>query len=152
MIKNLKKRLNNKEKKSGFTLIELIIVIAIIAILAAVALPKFGEVRENANRKSDISNAKNIQSAVVALINDDVITFKSDKNFDLDDTSDPDAKETRKYMQTTPKIKAKTNKGNDFNVKITGNGDVSVHVSGATTESQIYPKGEGDYKEKVNTP
>lgn len=149
MIKNLKKRLNNKEKKSGFTLIELIIVIAIIAILAAVALPKFGEVRENANRKSDISNAKNIQSAVVALINDDKIDI-STTDFDLGGTT-PEAIKTKDYMQTTPKLKAKTNKGKDFNVKIEDNGDVSVHVSGATTKSEIYPEGEDIYEEKTKT-
>lgn len=54
----------SKKKKKGFTLVELIIVIAIIAILAAIALPKFGEIRENANVKTDISNAKAIQTAV----------------------------------------------------------------------------------------
>jgi len=54
----------SKKKKKGFTLVELIIVIAIIAILAAIALPKFGEIRENANVKTDIANAKAIQTAV----------------------------------------------------------------------------------------
>ena len=62
MIKNL------KNKKKGFTLIELIIVIAIIAILAAVAIPKFGEVRKNASLKTDIANAKTIANAATALI------------------------------------------------------------------------------------
>ena len=65
MITNLRKKLQNKSKKSGFTLIELIIVIAIIAILAAIALPKFGQVRENSNKKSDIAKAKDIQRPVL---------------------------------------------------------------------------------------
>ena len=54
----------SKKKKKGFTLIELIIVIAIIAILAAMAIPKFGAVRENANVKADIATAKNIATTV----------------------------------------------------------------------------------------
>ena len=85
MITNLRKKLQNKSKKSGFTLIELIIVIAIIAILAAIALPKFGQVRENANKKSDIANAKDIQSAVLSLMNDDQIKNRNPtEKYDLD--------------------------------------------------------------------
>ena len=69
MIKNLLNTLKNKKKKAkGFTLIELIIVIAIIAILAAIAIPKFMEIRENGNKKSDLSTAKNIQTTVASLI------------------------------------------------------------------------------------
>ncbi|NRT36945.1 type IV pilus assembly protein PilA [Clostridium beijerinckii] len=54
----------SKRKKKGFTLVELIIVIAIIAILAAIAIPKFGEIRNNANRKADVATAKNIKTAI----------------------------------------------------------------------------------------
>ena len=62
MIKNL------KNKKKGFTLVELIVVIAILAILAAVALPKLGEVRTNAAWKSDIANAKTIANATTIAL------------------------------------------------------------------------------------
>ena len=61
---------NRKNKKKGFTLIELIIVIAIIAILAAMAIPKFGEVRQSANLKVDIASAKNIKTAAAMIIAD----------------------------------------------------------------------------------
>ena len=157
MIRNLKNILMNKKKKSAFTLIELIIVIAIIAILAAVALPKFGEVRENANRKSDISNAKNIQSAVVALINDDKIYFDATNKTEIliDSTvtgkaTGTDAEKTVNYMQTVPKLKAKNAKGNSFKVEIDTNGDVAVYVN-KSNEHQIYPKGSGDYEESTAT-
>jgi prepilin-type N-terminal cleavage/methylation domain-containing protein/prepilin-type processing-associated H-X9-DG protein len=53
--------LNVRSKaKSGFTLIEILVVIAIIAILAAILFPVFGKARENARRSSCQSNLKQI--------------------------------------------------------------------------------------------
>lgn len=65
-----KKEELNKKKKKGFTLIELIIVIAIIAIIAAMAIPKFGSVKKQANLTSDQANAKIIATAVSQAISD----------------------------------------------------------------------------------
>lgn len=134
MITNLRKKLQNKSKKSGFTLIELIIVIAIIAILAAIALPKFGQVRENANKKSDIANAKDIQSAVLSGINDDKIKdWDSTKKYKVD-SSDPAAK----YMQTVPTGKSKAIKGKSFYYQINPEGDVTVYA-GEGGNTEVYP-------------
>ncbi|GAA0077217.1 hypothetical protein UT300005_15950 [Clostridium sp. CTA-5] len=76
MNRSLIKPINNqisKKKKKGFTLVELIIVIAIIAILAAIAIPKFGQVRQDAKVSNDIATAKNIQSAAAMLIGNETI-------------------------------------------------------------------------------
>lgn len=149
MIKNLK----NKKKK-GFTLIELIIVIAIIAILAAVALPKFGEVRQNANRNADIANGKTIAGAVTTLMAEEKIVIGS-KEFVIgngtvvDGTVAPANGESAAllaYLQSapTPKV-SKTN--NKFIVKVTANGTVTVHAaastitgSGLAAANQVYPE------------
>lgn len=113
MVKNLK----NKKKKKGFTLIELIIVIAIIAILAAVAIPKFGEVRQDAAFKSDIANAKTIANAATTLLVDDKL---KDTSYVVDglDTKENPANDIEKYLQnpSAPKTKGYT----QYVVTITG--------------------------------
>ena len=119
MIKNLK----NKKKKNAFTLIELIIVIAIIAILAAIALPKFGEIRTNANIKADIATAKNIHSAVTA-------------NLKEDGTLPTDPINTA--MGSIPKSKFN---GSTFTVDLDdNNNNVIVYVGSVSTGTQIYPQ------------
>ncbi len=54
----------SKKKRGGFTLIEIIVVISIIAILAFIAVPKFGNIQENAKQKADVATAKNIAMAI----------------------------------------------------------------------------------------
>lgn len=139
MIKNT----NNKKKKKGFTLIELIIVIAIIAILAAIALPKFGEVRENANIKADISNAKNIQSAVVALVGEGKVPAGT---YDLSESSTVTTA-IKDYLQNTPDGKASANKDKAFIVEVDAKGNVTIKLGSDT----VYPQpttGTGTYVEK----
>ncbi len=54
----------------GFTLIELLVVIAIIAILAAILFPVFQAVRENARRTQALSNAKQLNTAIIQYTQD----------------------------------------------------------------------------------
>lgn len=123
MIKNT----NNKKKKKGFTLIELIIVIAIIAILAAVAIPKFGQVRKNANVKSDVANAKTIANAVTSLIAENKLTVPTaDAGLTIDSTTDAtDSGKIEAYLQNVPTVKSVSGATN-FVVLIDTNGGVTV--------------------------
>jgi len=51
-------------RKSGFTLVEIMIVVAIIGLLAAIAIPNFVKARENAQVNACIANLKQIDGAI----------------------------------------------------------------------------------------
>ncbi len=53
----------NTSKKSGFTLVEIMIVVAIIGLLAAIAIPNFIKARETSQAKACIANLKQIEGA-----------------------------------------------------------------------------------------
>src|ERR1700722_8682071 len=56
--------------KAAFTLIELLVVIAIIAILAAILFPVFAQAKAAAKKTSDLSNIKQMGTAVAMYEND----------------------------------------------------------------------------------
>ena len=56
--------------KRAFTLIELLVVIAIIAILAAILFPVFNQAKEAAKKTSDLSNVKQLGTAMALYLAD----------------------------------------------------------------------------------
>src|SRR5579872_3193597 len=61
--------------KSGFTLIEMLVVIAIIAILTAILFPVFAQAREAARKTSCLSNMKQVGLATLLYVQDYDETF-----------------------------------------------------------------------------
>ena len=51
-------------RKSAFTLVEIMIVVAIIGLLAAIAIPNFVKARTTAQTNACIANLKQIQGAI----------------------------------------------------------------------------------------
>jgi prepilin-type N-terminal cleavage/methylation domain-containing protein len=54
----------NTSRKSGFTLVEIMIVVAIIGLLAAIAIPNFVKARATSQTNACINNLRQIDSAV----------------------------------------------------------------------------------------
>ena len=53
-----------KNRRAGFTLVEIMIVVAIIGLLAAIAIPNFVRARTTAQTNACIANLKQIQGAI----------------------------------------------------------------------------------------
>lgn len=155
---------NKRNKKRGFTLIELIIVIAIIAILAAIAVPAFGKIREKANVSSDLGTARTIYSVVTAGVADESIILPTGTTmtyYSLEAVGQVATGATAAFNVTssTPGVGApKTYQQYEYFVGLNENGDVEIVAAPkATTPTantaddkvySIYPKGEERYLQK----
>lgn len=97
-MKNILRRTEQKSRKRGFTILELIIVIAVIAILAAVAIPTFAGVVKKARISAKTQMAKSINTilTVEEITGEkpksmyDAIKVMSENGFDIGELSSDD--------------------------------------------------------------
>ena len=143
----MKKRL---KKKSGFTLIEIMIVISIIVVLAAIAVPKYASIQKDAKVRADISSAKVIGDATVALLAQEKIT---NDNYNGEGVELNDDDEITSYLQTLPVVKAVDGK---FNVTIDTSDNVVIKIvsTDPVGSFELYPIPDNKYPnvEPVETP
>jgi type IV pilus assembly protein PilA len=76
-------------KRSGFSLVELMIVVAIIGILSAIAIPNFINAQLRAKRAEAMTNLRGISDAEVAYsaVHDSWVTAASNPGLSLDKTA-----------------------------------------------------------------
>lgn len=149
LIENMKKK-----KKKGFTLIELIIVIAILAILAAIAIPKFGTVKQDANVASDKANAKNISLAVAKGIAEDKIkptagTYALDSLPAFSGTGTVNINTLVDGIDVNTKGKTSGYTSSTFRVVIGSDSNITVTMGpDAASAVEVYPDSGNAYKAK----
>ena len=70
-----------KNKKRGFTIVELVVVIAVIGILAAVLIPTFSNITEKAEKSAALQEASSALTIVLTEENGQLETSKFDYYF-----------------------------------------------------------------------
>ena len=138
-IKNVEKlggknMFNKRNKKRGFTLIELIIVIAIIAILAAIAVPAFGQIRQKANASADLANARTIFSVVATQITSDEIQLpaldaQGDSTTKYYNIGKVGEKNPQQVGMNSADLKVKQIPNGHFVISLDSEGDIAVGFS-----------------------
>ena len=120
-----------KKKRSGFSLVELVVVVLILGVLAAIAAPRYFNSAKNATDNSVRSNLSLIRSAIEK--------YAADNNGVLPGQSDDLAGDLVNYIRG-PFPKCQVGSKNNSVHHITG---APVYDAGQT-ESWIYSKDQGD--------
>lgn len=129
----LRKRNERKRnKKGGFTLIELTVVLAIMAIILTVIAPNFSSVKDSAKTKVDQQNCAAIERSVEMLLAEDVISSNvKNINITLDDGKiefKGISGESENKLKDLLEDLDKPQNGNSYNVNIENGGKVTVSI------------------------
>lgn len=88
-MSEMKKRLQRRGARKGFTLVELLIVIIIIGILAGAMMLVAGASRDSAEASRIISDLRSVKAAALMMLTDNPTGFTADMWDDLNDDPSP---------------------------------------------------------------
>lgn len=138
----------NNKRKSGYTLIELIIVLSIIALLAAIAIPKYSKMTMEAKKSTDKMNAKLIHNNVSLLLADNTSGFSEAISYNtyIKITDSGHSIAEQKIASTFQNVPKATAIPGDFFAYIKTDESVEIYVEKtAGNYIPIYPQGEDPY-------
>lgn len=104
-----------KNKKKGFTLLELLVVLAILAILIAIAVPVYKNQKEKAAITAHNANVRVLETAVES--------YRQDNDGKLPDKLAINELVNGKYIKSVPKVPASENeklKGKSYSIESDG--------------------------------
>ena len=121
-----------KEKREGFTLVEMVIVVTILGILSGIGFMKFGNVQEKSRKNADYIAAANLATAA------NLYLLENPSN---DNTISINTLKEEGYINSIPKSQSQNNK--DFIIKIVEDeGLVVLCELDNGDEAVFYPKPE----------
>lgn len=128
-----KRNERKRNKKGGFTLIELTVVLAIMAIILTVIAPNFSSVKDSAKTKVDQQNCAAIERSVEMLLAEDAISSSvtnititsSNGNVEISGISDNTSKSK---LEDLLEDLDKPQSGNSYNVDIENGRKVTVSI------------------------
>ncbi|HAT4363374.1 TPA: type II secretion system protein [Clostridium perfringens] len=127
-----KRNERKRNKKGGFTLIELTVVLAIMAIILTVIAPNFSSVKDSAKAKVDKQNCAAIERSVEMLLAEDVISSNvKNINIALDDGKiefNGISGESENKLKDLLEGLDKPQNGNSYNVDIENGRKVTVSI------------------------
>ena len=123
-----------KKKRSGFTLVEMVIVVTILGILSGIGFMKFGNVQETSRKNADYVAAANLATATSLYISEHPKEVEiSDK--DNEKIIDVSTLKLKKYINYEPESQSERKK---FVIKLSKDGEIEV----SSNDKTFYPKPE----------
>ena len=137
-----------KNKREGFTLLEMVIVVAILVILYGIVFMQFWKVQESSKKNADYAAAANLATAARLYMTDypQEITYNNETN--IAEIKIEDLQE-RGYINSKPQSQSKRA---DFNIKLVKEESDSIlreELYVLSEDSLFYPK-DGKLSEKLN--